>query len=148
MRFLFHLFLALTTSTQSVAQGSDKAPPPAAVAHFTKNHPNATKVRWELGRKNFRAEFRIKDENHRAVYTPEGEWVRTEHDIPRSELPAAVKAAISTSAYRTWDIDDVEQHVTTEHPNLYKISLENDLKKADLHYTPEGKMVREQVKPK
>ena len=142
----FSVLLVLTPST--VAQKASGKAPPTALTHLTNTYPGAAVKEWKKGAKNWKAEFELKDEKYDAYYTPSGAWVRTEHNIPKSELPAAVTTALKASKYASWKVDDVEEHATPEQPKLYKVKVETEVNKAELFFTPDGKLLREEEKAK
>lgn len=121
-------------------------PPAAAKAHLAQRYPKANVKEWKQGAKLFRAVFMLKGEKHTAMYTTEGVWVRTEHDISKNELPGAVARAIKAGKYATWKIDDVEEHATPEHASLFKVHVETEKEKAELFFLPDGKLLKEEVK--
>lgn len=97
------------------AQKASGKTPPTALAHLTNTYPGAAVKEWKQGAKNWKAEFKLKDEKYDAYYTPAGRLgIGTEHNIPKSELPAAVTTSLKASKYNSWKIDDVEEHATPE----------------------------------
>lgn len=148
MRTLLTFTILLLLTPYVAAQKAASKAPATAVAHLTANYPGAAVKEWKQGAKNWKAEFKLKGEEYDAFYTPAGAWVRTEHNIPKSELPAAVTTALKASKYDSWKIDDVEEHATPEQPKLYKLKMEIEVKKAELFFTTEGKLVREEEKAK
>ncbi|MBP7408883.1 MAG: PepSY-like domain-containing protein [Flavobacteriales bacterium] len=148
MRTLITLILLLVLTPFSVAQKAAIKAPATAVAHLTSNYPGAAVKEWKQGSKNWKAGFKLKGEEYDAYYTPAGAWVRTEHNIPKSELPAAVTTALKANKYDSWKIDDVEEHATPEQPKLYKVKVETEVKKAELFFTPDGKLLREEEQAK
>jgi len=148
MRFVLTA-LALIASAQLLAQTPVSVTPPAsAKAHLTQTYPKASVKEWKQGTKLFRAEFTLKGEKHTAVYTTEGAWVRTEHDIKKDELPDAITRALKASKFGAWKIEDVEEHATPEHASLFKLKVESEKEKAELFYLPNGKLLKEEVKAK
>ncbi|MFN6116546.1 MAG: PepSY-like domain-containing protein [Flavobacteriales bacterium] len=147
MRTAIILFL-LISSTCVLGQKPAVTPPAAAKAHVTQHYPKATMKEWKQGGKHFKVEFVLKGEKYTAVYTAEGTWVRTEHNIPKVDLPAAVARALKAGKYGTWKVDGVEQHATPEHASLYKVNVETEKEKAELFFLPDGKLLKEEVKAK
>jgi hypothetical protein len=121
-------------------------PPAAAQAHMAQHHPETTVHAWKQGAKLFRAEFVLKGRKHTAVYTADGEWVRTEHDLAKSEIPAPVKRALMSSQYGTWTIADGEEHTTPDHARLIKLNVESEEQKAEIFFLPDGRVLKEEVK--
>jgi hypothetical protein len=142
------IILLLISSTWALGQTPDVTPPPAAKADLIQRYPKAEVKEWKQGSKLYRAEFLLKGEKYTAVYTTEGTWVRTEHDIPKVDLPAAAARALKAGKYGTWKVDDVEEHATPEHASLYKVNVETEKEKAELFFLPDGKLLKEEVKVK
>jgi hypothetical protein len=143
------LFSALLLAGGIHVLGQDPAVvtlPAAAKAHLAQHYPKATVKEWKQGAKLFRAEFVLKGEKHTALYTTEGVWVRTEHDISKSELSGPVARALKAGKYGAWKIDDVEEHATPEHASLFKVNVETEKEKAELLFVPDGKLLKEEVK--
>lgn len=139
--------LSVIASLQLHAQPlATVAPPVSAKAHLTQTYPKASVKEWKQGTKLFRAEFTLKGEKHSAVYTTEGAWVRTEHDIKKDELPGTIARALKASKYGGWKIEDVEEHATPEHASLFKLKVESEKEKAELFFLPDGKLLKEEVK--
>lgn len=136
----------LTLAQPMVAQQTSITPPPAALAHLLQQHPGAAVKEWKQGAKLYRAIFTQKGEKYTAVYTTDGAWVRTEHDIRKEELPKAVHRTLLTGTYSGWEIDDVEEHRTPTHTQLFKVDVKNTSKKAELFLLPDGTVVKEEVK--
>lgn len=150
MRTLLTLLVLLSLAPVAMAQKAAVKAPATALAHLSKTYPGAVVKEWKQSAKHFKVDFKIKGEAYHAYYSPAGAWVRTEHNIPKSELPAAVVKAMKASKYGSWKIGDVEEHATPEHPKLYKVKVELEEKKqkAELFFTPDGKLVREEGKAK
>ncbi|MBL0127047.1 MAG: PepSY-like domain-containing protein [Flavobacteriales bacterium] len=149
MRYLLPLLAILFFATNITAQKPVAVVPPAAAsAHLTKTYPGAVVEKWKKGGKHFKADFKLKNETYHAYYTPAGAWVRTEHNIPKNELPAAVAAQLKASKYSNWKIKDVEEHATPEQPRLFKLKVDTEIKKAELVFTPDGKLVSADEKAK
>lgn len=140
------LLLAVLAAAPLAAQpGADQAPQ-AAKAHLAKTYPDAVVKEWKKTTKHVKAEFKVKGVDYDAYYSPEGGWVRTEHDIPKAALPAAVTSALKGGTYGAWKVDDVEEHATPQHALLYKVKVEGDTKEAELFFAPDGKLVRQEEK--
>ncbi|MFN3875017.1 MAG: PepSY-like domain-containing protein [Flavobacteriales bacterium] len=141
------LLSALTAVAIPTAAQTTKVNPPAtALAHLKQHYPKAQVKEWKQGTKNIRAEFKLKGETYKATYTAEGNWVRTEHDIKKDELPKAVHRALIASKYSAWKIDDAEEHATPEHAQLFKVKAKSETESAELFFLPDGKLLKEEVK--
>lgn len=140
--FSFCLLNGIFSSAQTTSAGV----PSAARTHFAQAYPKAAEQEWKVGNKQVKAEFKLKGEKYLAIYSLKGQWVRTEHNIPNSELPTTVTAALKAGKYASWKIEDVEEHATPQQPKLYKVKVETEAQKAELFFTPDGILVREEGK--
>ena len=80
-----------------------------------------------------RHEGREKD----VYFNGRSEWVHTEWDIRRSELPQAVTAAIAASEWAAFSIDDIE-YVQTPTAEYYLVELERGEREIELRITADG----------
>lgn len=127
-----------------MAQPGVNEAPAAAKQHLKTQHPDAVVKEWERRKRNFKVEFKVKGVEYDSYYTPAGAWVRTEHDIDKKDLPAAVITALKASRYGTWKVDDVELHATPEHAILYKMKVSERSTVMEVFYDPTGKLIKEQ----
>lgn len=116
--------LCAMVSTRVAAQDLNESQVPAAVlASMKKAFPNATDVDWELKGTQYKVDFDLgtPSRDHDVWYDAAGTALKHEEDIPATELPAAVQAAIQKDfpGHRVDDADKVvEGNVTT-----YKVEL-------------------------
>jgi len=69
-------------------------------------------------------------------FSKDNNWLRTEWDVRKNELPAAVLTQISTS-YPSWEIDDAE-YVETPSGDWFKIELEKGDSEVEIKITAAG----------
>ena len=149
MRYLLPLIAILLLAPFTSAQKPVAVVPPAqALAHLTKTYPGAVVGKWKQGGKHLKADLKLKGETYHAYYTSAGAWVRTEHNILKRELPVAVLDKLKTSKFSDWKIKDVEEHSTPEQPRFFKLKVDNEVKKAELTFTTDGKLLSEKEKTK
>ncbi|MCL6524045.1 MAG: PepSY-like domain-containing protein [Thermoflavifilum sp.] len=65
--------------------------PAAAVSAFHQRYANVSHEFWEKEGKNFEANWKENGFDHSAVFTPSGQFVSAETDIPVDQLPEAVR---------------------------------------------------------
>lgn len=148
MKNIPYLFLVLFLSvggTSSCSQDLKEGQVPAVVrATFKKLHPDTYVHEWELIKKTqlYEAEFILKGTKYEAYFTRDGQWVRTERDIKKTEIPQQVLASLAKTEYATWEIDDVEEHQSPEHKLFYEIEVEQGRQETYLYFLPDGKLLR------
>lgn len=144
MRNLLLPLLCMLLGSAAMAQPGANEAPAAAKQHLKAQHPDAVVKEWEQRKRNFKVEFKVKGVEYDSYYTPTGAWVRTEHDIEKKDLPAAVATALKAGPYGAWTVDDVEQHATPDHPILYKVKVSDRSSVMEVFYDPVGKLIKEQ----
>ncbi len=122
--------------------------PQAVKDSFTAKYSNTYVYEWEWKKKEklYEAEFMLKGNKYEAYFTPDGQWIRTERDIKKRELPQAVKDAIAQSEYADWEIDDVEEHSTPKYEVVYEVEVEKGKQETYLYFLPDGRLVETIVK--
>ena len=81
------------------------------------------------------------DGREKSVYfNGANEWVSTEWDVRRSELPAAVTASLAASQYASYQIDDIE-FVQTPDIDYYALELEQGNREVRVRITAEGRIL-------
>lgn len=90
MKNLLALLLASLLIAPAFAQKSTA--PDVVKAEFSKNYPNAQKVKWGKEEGNFEVGFRLGSDEMSALYDRNGKQLETERAIAANQLPAAVQA--------------------------------------------------------
>ncbi|MDX1828373.1 MAG: PepSY-like domain-containing protein [Lutibacter sp.] len=130
--------------TQACAQTSIKVPAKVKAAFYQK-FPNAKKTAWDKeNATEWEVEFKLNGEEYSANYTSEGIWKETEHEISKSKLPDAVKSTLDNE-FKEFDIDESEVSETAKGV-VYEFALENDIKNLEVAISPEGKVIKKEVK--
>ena len=121
---IFLSLLALTVTVQACAQASKSVQvPEAAKTAFNQKFPNAKKVKWELEQEGeYEAEFRLDGQEYSAIFTANGEWKETEHEIQRSEIPQGI-LAILDQHFTDYKIEEAELAETAS-GNAYEFEIE------------------------
>ena len=130
------LTVAITIGLSASCQGIKV--PDAVKNAFTAKFPAATNVKWgKENAKEYEAEFKLNNNSVSANFGMDGSWVETESVIPESELPAAVKTAVSAK-YPGAPITLAEK---TEQPGnkiLYEVTVKVNGKKKSVELKPDG----------
>jgi hypothetical protein len=85
------LFIGFRISGQKV-----KPVPESVRKTFSQKFPNIKRVIWDNSNiKEWEAEFRINRKEYSAIFDINGKWIKTCHEINKSEIPSAVKATLN-----------------------------------------------------
>lgn len=138
MKYLTVSFLALLLMSCSLF---DQDVPSSKVPSVVKNtlsteFPDAYDIEWEKKKGDYEADFEIKDVDHSALFTAEGELLMSKMDIRSSELPEVVAEKIAQN-YPDYHIDDVEK-VDVKGQTLYQVELDGRPRDLDVVYTADG----------
>lgn len=108
------------------------------VAEFiASKYPGAQILEQDYDDGLLEVEIRHEGREKDVYFNGRSEWVYTEWDIRRSELPQAVTAAIATSQWSGYSIDDLE-YVQTPNAEYYLVELERGNREIELHITADG----------
>lgn len=122
----------------------ESAVPAAVKSSFMKKFPNAKAVNWSKeSATEFEAEFKNGTTEQAANFDASGNWVVTETEIKKSELPTAVVKAIAKDfpGYKTGESEKVEKPNTAL---FYEVSVEKGEISYSVQITPEGKILKKE----
>jgi ribosome-associated toxin RatA of RatAB toxin-antitoxin module len=112
---------------------------------FSQKFPAAKKVKWDKeSETEWEAEFKINGEEYSANFTSNGTWKETEHEIEESAIPAAVKQTLD-SEFAGYDIEEAEISETVQ-GKVYEFALEKDEIDLEVAISPDGKVVKKEIK--
>jgi hypothetical protein len=129
---------------QACAQTTTNVPTKVKGAFYQK-FPNAKKASWDKeNATEWEVEFKLNGKDYSANYSSDGIWKETEHEIAKSKLPVAVKTTLENE-FKDYDIDESEVSETSKEV-VYEFTLENDGKDFEVAISPEGKVIKKEVK--
>lgn len=108
-----------------------------------KKYPQVYIYEWEWKKKRnvYQVEFIIKGYEYEADFTTEGVWVKTERDLSRNDIPAAVWESFNKTQYASWKIDDLEEHNTPKYKSVFAFEVKSNKTKVLLYFLPSGELV-------
>lgn len=125
---VFAAMVAIASTLQACEKYEDGKPLKNVRQEFKEMYPDARDVEWEMEFGNWVVSFetgtRQNVREHEAWYDVNANWLRTETDIPVSDLPEALLKALEASEYAApyLVIDDVD-YVETPDGALYQVDV-------------------------
>ena len=113
----------------SCERGDDSKPPQSVLAEFDKMFPDASDIQWEWNDHYWIASFRIVNTSgskaHTAWYTQNGDWIRTETNVPIASIPQIIiKYLITSPDYMTASfVDENVCHIQTPSGDFYRFNM-------------------------
>lgn len=130
----------LALATIALAQGTDKAMPPAAAkTAFAKAFPGAEKARWGKEKKAYEVDFNLGSRKMSALYDKAGVLQETEEDIRPEALPGTVTSYVKTH----YPKNHITEAAKITKPNG-EVNYEAEVNKKDLIFDASGKFIREE----
>jgi len=142
MRNLF-LMIAITSifAFSACAQTKDGVPDKVSSA-FSVKFPDAKKIKWDKENDNeWEAEFKMDGKEYSANFDMEGNWMETEYEIDKSEIPADVKATLDTQ-FADYKIKEAEISETAN-GKVYEFEVKKGKSEAEVVIDCDGKMVKD-----
>ncbi len=91
-------------------------------------------------------EYNLNSVPYKSVYSKEGKKIAT-HKTLTSDLPKAVTAAISNSAYKTWKLGKEKEEIfkdkDTDKLKVYKVVLTKGNEKHTLYFQADGQLLKD-----
>lgn len=138
------MFGAIMVLSQACTQ-TNKTAPEKVKSAFSKKFPNAQKVKWDKENETeWEAEFKMNGNEYSANFTSVGNWMETEYEIEKSEIPEAVQKTLDKE-FAGYDIEEVEISETAD-KKVYELELEKDEVDFEVAISLDGKVVKKEVK--
>lgn len=120
-----------------------KQVPPSVHREFAKQHPNMFPYDWEYKKKKgiYSAEFIDNGKELKAYFSSDGNWLYTETEIKREQLPQEIWSSLSKTNYQHWKLDDVDLLKTPKFSSVYQLEMKNGKQKIYLYFLSNGTQV-------
>jgi hypothetical protein len=118
---------------------------PAEVSSALKEkYPNvkSSDINWNKEGENYQAEFINKGLKYQVVIDGSGNWLATETEMTRSELPDKVKEGLKNSEFSSWDVKEVEKRESPQAKSQYIIEVEKGSQDFDVYFDQNGKVLK------
>ena len=142
---LFGLLTAIGSGSMSFLLTKKHQVPQVVRDAFAAKYPEAQKVNWEE-ETDYEAAFRLQGSEMSATFTAHGQWLETEREVKKSELPEAVKSAIKKD-FPGYSVEEAERLETPNMPLAFEVELEYDTNHYEVEavYSAEGNLVKKEM---
>ena len=111
---------------------------PDIVSSLAKLYPNAQDVTWSKKGNYEVASCRVNENELEVWFNLQANWVMTEQEIFREQLPAAVEKTFSEGEYANWVIDNLTELTFPSRPIEYLLEVQKGDKELALFYQTDG----------
>ncbi len=110
---------------------------------LTAKYPDATRIEWERKGSYLVADCDVNRKDMDIWFTADGQWVLSQTELYRSDLPAAITAGLSATNYANWLIDDIDLLQYPAKADEYVIEVEQGHTEIDVYFSADGQYLRE-----
>lgn len=136
------LLIFATVAISFTACSQHHQAPEQVVNAFNNKFPDIKKVEWKMeDDKSWEAEFKLNGEEYSAVFDLDGNWLETEHELKKADIPAFVLMTLAEQydGYKLEEAELVEKPTGT----LYEVSMEKGETTIELLIDMNGKVVEQ-----
>jgi hypothetical protein len=130
---------------KQMEQGKQQNNIPTEVSSALKEkypYVKSSEVEWNKEGSNYEAQFMNKGIKYEVVIEESGNWVATETEMSKSELPDKVKEGLKNSEYNNWDVKEVEKRESPEAKTQYIIEVDKGQQDFDVYFDQNGKILK------
>ncbi len=108
---------------------------------FKAKYETATSVSWRDKLSAFQAEFKIGEKEMKAVFSPKGEWLRTETEYDYNSVPLDVKDGFKKSKYADLNVLAVTRIEEKDKTEFKIVVKKNEFNKKLLVFSKSGQLI-------
>jgi len=141
MKYTMLFFVLVLSSGYAQAQKLKESEVPAPVkGAFTKRFPTVKQPTWSKENATaFEAEFKINDLEQSANFDEAGQWLGTETEMKKADLPSAVQATLAKE-FAGYKIEEAEKAETSA-GIFYEVEVKKGKTTYEVQISPEGKVL-------
>lgn len=143
MKVLVMVFVAALAFCACDDDDNDNIKVPDAVSRVLYDkYPNVYDVEWERKGSYLVADCKQKGADMDVWFSAQGEWLLTETEVYKNELPTAVLTAFEHGEYATWRWDDADKLEYAGLAVQYVIEVEQGRQEVQLFYSETGDLLK------
>jgi len=121
---------------------ADKNVPEKVKTAFAKKFENAKKVKWDKENETeWEAEFKMDGKKYSANFDLDGNWMETEYEIKKADIPAVVQATLDAD-FLGYKVEEAEVSETTD-GKFYEFEIEKGKTEKEITIDESGKIVKD-----
>ena len=143
MKFMLPLALSMLLFVFTSCEDDDFVPERMIQHALATKYPDATRIEWEKKGAYLVADCDVNNREMDVWFTVAGEWVLSQTELYRSDVPTTVTAGLSATNYANWLIDDIDLLEYPRKAAEYVIEVEQGNTEIDLYFSADGQYLRE-----
>lgn len=115
--------------------------PDAIKEYIATNYPQAKIIETDFENGRYEVDIIEGAKHKELIFDPEGEWISTETEVGKAEIPSVVISALEASEYGAYRIDDID-YFETPSGNYYLFELESGSREVHLKINLQGVIIK------
>jgi hypothetical protein len=146
-KYIMLFSVAIATFSCDAQKLKDAEVPALVKDAFVKKFSDVKKVSWSKeGESEYEAEFMKNGTEYSANFNAQGNWLETETEVKKANVPAAVLATINKE-FPGYKIEEIELAETPDTGSVYEFELEKKESNYEVVISKDGKLIKkEEVK--
>ena len=107
---------------------------------FNQKFPGAKEMDWEVIEQGWEVSFKLKDKEMSAEFNLVGEWLKTETELKKKDIPDAVKNTLR-GKFPGYKVEKAEREVTPDR-HTYEIDLKKGKEEKEVTLDYKGKVLK------
>ncbi len=107
---------------------------------FNQKFPGAKEMDWEIEENGWEVSFKLKDKEMSAEFDLVGNWMKTETELKKKDIPDAVKSTLRDK-FPGYKVEKAEWEVTPDR-QTYEIDLKKGKKEKEVTLDKKGKVLK------
>lgn len=142
---IFAITISCLGASATYAQKITTDKVPASVqTNFKKQFAQANKVVWEMEEADYEVNFKNNGIEHSAKYNKEGNWLETEQEIKKTDLPTVVTQAVNKEFPKA-ELEEIEKVTFPNNKTVYEMEVEQGKQKFEVQFSTDGQLLKKEV---
>ncbi|WP_140160616.1 PepSY-like domain-containing protein [Algoriphagus antarcticus] len=137
-------FVAASMLLTASACAQNPEVPEVVKTAFSQKFPDAKKVNWDMeDASSWEAEFKLNGMEYSSNFNLKGDWLETEHEIKKSELPTSIKEILDQN-FMGFKVKEAEISEKAD-GTVYELAVEKGEEEWELVFDMDGKLLEKKA---